>query len=65
MQIQYMNDREVAKLLGCSLSKLRNDRHKGQGIPYRKINRKCLYRLDEVVDYVESRRVETADSVNG
>jgi len=38
-QITYLNDRQVADMLGCSTSKLRNDRHLGQGLPYRKINR--------------------------
>jgi hypothetical protein len=57
--ITYLNDRQVAKMIGCSISKLRNDRHLGQGIPYRKINRLCLYRLDEVIDFIESRKIET------
>ena len=55
----YIDEKEVAKLTGRKVPTLRSDRHKGQGIPYRKIFRKVLYRLDEVVDYVEKHKIET------
>ena len=58
-QPTYINEKEVAKLTGRKVPTLRSDRHKGQGIPYRKIFRKVLYRLDEVVAFVESRKIET------
>ncbi|MFC1827964.1 helix-turn-helix transcriptional regulator [Thermodesulfobacteriota bacterium] len=62
IQPTYIGEKEVAKLTGRKVPTLRSDRHKGQGMPYRKLNRKVLYRLDEVIDYVESHKVETSDS---
>jgi phage terminase Nu1 subunit (DNA packaging protein) len=59
----YINEKEVAEITGRKVPTLRSDRHKGQGMPYRKLNRKVLYRLDEVVAYVESRKIETEDTL--
>jgi hypothetical protein len=62
MNYEYIDEREVAQITGRKVPTLRSDRHKGQGIPYRKVGRKVIYRLDEVVAYVESRKIETEDS---
>jgi hypothetical protein len=56
---RYIDEREVSKITGRGLQTSRNDRHKGQGLPYRKFGRQVRYRLDEVIDAMESRRVET------
>jgi hypothetical protein len=63
MEVQYINEKEVSKLTGRAVPTLRSDRHKGQGIPYRKLGRKVLYRIDEVVAYVESRKIETENTL--
>ena len=59
----YMDEREVSKLTKRAVNTLRADRHYGRGIPYRKLNRKVIYRLDEVIDYIEGRKIETVDSI--
>lgn len=55
---KYIDEREVSKITGRAIQTLRNDRHKGQGLPYRKFNRQVRYRLDEVIDAMESRRIQ-------
>lgn len=56
---RYIDEREVSRITGRGLQTLRNDRCKGQGLPYRKLGRLVRYREDEVIDAMESRRIET------
>jgi len=57
---QYIDEREVARITGFALSTLRNNRFKGVGIPYSRImGRSIRYRLQDVLDFMESHRVET------
>ena len=58
----FITEKEVAQIRKCSLSTLRQERHRGEGCPYYKKKRSVLYRRDEVVKYIESGRVETSDS---
>ena len=51
-------EKEVAERLRCSLSKLRADRWKNQGIPYIKNGQRVLYDEGDVEKFVEARRVE-------
>ena len=57
--IKYIDEKEVSRITGFALPTLRNDRHRGKGIPYVKRGRSVRYRLDEVIDYMESYRIET------
>jgi len=54
---RWLNDREVSKLTGKSLSSLRNARCRNEGIPYYKDGRRIAYKLADVLDYMEGRRV--------
>lgn len=56
---KYIGEREVSKITGRGLQTLRNDRCKGQGLPYRKFGRLVRYREDEVIEVMESSRIET------
>lgn len=56
---KYIDEKEVSRITGRGLQTLRNDRCKGQGLPYRKFGRQVRYRLDEVIDVMEARRIET------
>ena len=40
-------------------SALRNERFIGKGIPYIKVGRSVRYNLDDVIDFMESRKIET------
>ena len=56
---RYLTEKEVAAITGRAVSTLRNDRHKGQGFAYTKFGRSIRYRLADILEAMESRRVET------
>ena len=57
MQKQYLTEREVSRLTGRALSTLRNDRQTGNGFPYVKWGRFVRYRKQDVIEFMESRKV--------
>ena len=57
--IRYVDEKEVSRITGFALPTLRNDRHRGKGIPYVKRGRSVRYRLDEVIEYMESHKIQT------
>ncbi len=58
-QIKYISEKEVSEITSRALSTLRNERFLGKGIPYSKIGKSVRYRLDDVIEYMEARRIET------
>lgn len=56
---KYVDERAVSQITGRALATLRNDRYVGQGIPYVKMGRSVRYRLDDVINYMESHKVKT------
>ncbi|MBT4485057.1 MAG: helix-turn-helix domain-containing protein [Candidatus Latescibacteria bacterium] len=58
-QIQYITEKEVAEITGRALSTLRNERFLGKGIPYLKIGKSVRYNYEDVIEFMESRRIET------
>jgi hypothetical protein len=58
MSPKYITEVEVSRITGRGLQTLRNDRCKGQGLPYRKFGRQVRYREDEVIAAMEARRIE-------
>ena len=58
-QEKYITEKEVAEITGRALSTLRNERFLGKGIPYFKIGKSVRYKYEDVIGYMESRRVET------
>ena len=58
-QKKYITEKEVSEITSRALSTLRNERFLGKGIPYIKIGKSVRYRLDDVIEYMEERRVET------
>jgi hypothetical protein len=61
----YINEHEVARITGRALSTLRNERFNRRGIPYYKVGRSVRYSLENVIDFMEARRVQTGDGLNG
>lgn len=59
IRLNYINEQAVAQITGLSLSKLRNDRSRGVGIPYCKVGRSVRYKLCDVETFMDSLRVET------
>ena len=58
---KYIDERKVADITGRALSTLRNDRHLRRGIPYLKIRGSVRYCFEDVISYMESKRIETVD----
>lgn len=56
LQKPYLNEREVAELTDIAVQTLRNNRCNHTGIPYLKLKnrRKIMYRLSDVITYMES-----------
>jgi hypothetical protein len=59
--IRYIDEREVARITNRALPTLRNDRHKGRGIPYVKIGRSVRYDLQDVISFMENRKIRTRE----
>jgi len=54
---RYLNERQVSRITGRALQTLRNDRFSGRGIPYTKFSRSVRYSLDDVVQFMEARKI--------
>ena len=59
LNYKYISELEVVKLTSFAAQTLRNWRCEGKGIPYYKINRKVVYRLDDVISFMEAHRIKT------
>jgi len=59
LEQQYIDEREVSRLIKRALSSLRNDRFQGKGLPYRKFGRSVRYNREEVINFMESRKIDT------
>jgi hypothetical protein len=57
----YITEKEVSRITGRALPTLRNDRHHRRGIPYIKMGRSVRYCLDDVIDYMEARKIKTKE----
>ena len=57
-----LTEKQVAALRACSLATLQRDRWARQGIPFLKLNKAVRYRAGDVLEWVESRRVETTQA---
>ena len=54
----YLTEIEVAFITGLSIFTLRNDRFLCKGIPYLRVGaRKIMYRMVDVIQYMERRRI--------
>ena len=58
----YIPECQVSEITGIAVQTLRNDRCLRQGIPFVKLRRAVRYSLQDVLDYMESRKVKTADA---
>jgi predicted DNA-binding transcriptional regulator AlpA len=58
-QTRYINENQLADLTGIALSTLRNNRSKGQGIPYIKLGRSVRYDLQDVIEFMEAHKIRT------
>ncbi len=59
MNVQYVTEKDVTRITKRAVQTLRNDRHEGRGIPYVKLGRSVRYSLSDVIDFMESRKIQT------
>jgi hypothetical protein len=57
-QDRFLNDVEAAKILSMSPQSLRNYRHLGKGPAYSKKGRMVRYRLQDLLDFMNSGRID-------
>jgi hypothetical protein len=57
--LQLIDEKELSRITRRALSTIRNDRHLGRGMPYIRIGRSIRYNLNDVQNYLKSRRVKT------
>lgn len=55
---KFLNETQVAELVGVSIQTLRNHRFLRRGLPYYKFYKRVLYSLDDVLQYLQERRVD-------
>ena len=58
LQDVFINDVEAAKILSMSPQSLRNYRHLGKGPAYVKKGRMVRYRIQDLVDFMNSGRID-------
>ena len=56
---QYLTEQDVHRMTKKSLSQLRSDRFLGKGIPYIKDGKSIKYNIEDVLAYMESRKIHT------
>jgi len=54
----YINEKQLAKMVGRSERSIQIDRYKGRGIPYCKWGRRVMYDLDDVTLFMKSIKVQ-------
>ena len=60
-RVQYIDEKEVSKITGRALPTLRNDRALNRNLPYVKFGRSVRYNLQDVIEFMESRKIHTED----
>ena len=63
--IRYVNEREVSKITGMAIQTLRNHRFQKRGFPYSRIGRSIRYSIQDIINYMERRKIQTEDSLGG
>jgi predicted DNA-binding transcriptional regulator AlpA len=59
---RYVDEKVVSQITGLSLPTLRNYRHLRKGPPYLKVGRAVRYSLQDLYEFMESRKIKTEDS---
>jgi hypothetical protein len=56
----YLNEKQVSEITKLALPTLRNNRFQRKGIPYCKVGRAIRYNMEDVIKYMESRKIITS-----
>ena len=60
---KFINENEVSRITGLSVQTLRNWRFQGKGIPYVKAGRSIRYLYQDVIAYMEDRKILPREQV--
>jgi len=63
-ELQYLNAKETAKTLCTSPQRLANLRFAGTGPAYSKIGTAIRYRLSDIEEYMDSKKITPSKEVN-
>jgi predicted DNA-binding transcriptional regulator AlpA len=55
----YLHEQKVSEITGRALSTLRNERFNRKGIPYIKVGRSVRYSHEDVIAFMENRKIKT------
>ena len=58
-------EKEVARIIGCSIFKLQKDRRQGSPIPFIKVGRSVRYRLRDIEIYLNNREFTSTSQYRG
>lgn len=58
---RWVDEKEVSKITRIAIQTLRNWRFQGTGPAYSKVGRAVRYRLDDVINFMEERRVNVGN----
>ncbi|OQA91181.1 MAG: hypothetical protein BWY26_01115 [Elusimicrobia bacterium ADurb.Bin231] len=56
---EYIDERDLSRLIKRALSSIRNDRFKGQGVPFIKVGRSVRYSYSDAIAFMEQRKIKT------
>lgn len=59
----FLDERQAARLLGCSVRKLQRHRADGDGAPYLKLGRLVRYEVTTLLDWARSKRRSSTSEV--
>jgi hypothetical protein len=58
----YITEKDVASITGRALSTLRNDRFNRRGISYCRIGRSVRYSRNDVIAFMEARKIKATSA---
>jgi len=59
---KYLTEKDVSQVTGLAVQTLRNWRFQRRGIPWVRVSMRCIrYSLADVIQYMESRKIEVDD----
>jgi hypothetical protein len=61
---ELLSEKRIADLLDVTRTSLRQDRHRGVGLPYVRISRRIRYRADDVAAYIAANTVTPRSSAS-
>jgi len=61
MEQHYFTTQEAAKYLRTTTGQLANLRLRGEGPPFIKLKRKCLYEVSEIKNWLDRHKVKTVE----